>query len=65
MSAGHLHLDGFGSRTLKKKDHPMGGLPFLEQDTGVEPAFTAWETQKRVLLQVHQSVKNAVFTTVF
>jgi hypothetical protein len=28
----------------KIKGHPLGGLLFLEQDTGVEPAFTAWET---------------------
>ena len=37
----------------------------LEQDTGVEPAFTAWETQKRVFLLVHRTIKSAVFATVF
>ena len=31
----------------------MAPLFFLEQDTGVEPAFTAWETQKRILLYIH------------
>ena len=28
---------------LKKKDHLIGGLSFLEQGTGVEPASEAWE----------------------
>ena len=27
----------------KKKDHPVGGLSFLEQGTGIEPALMAWE----------------------
>ena len=28
----------------KYKRHPEGCRLYLEQDTGVEPAFTAWET---------------------
>ena len=36
----------------KPKDHPVGGLLVLEQDTGVEPAFTAWEA---VVLPIYES----------
>ena len=54
MSTGHLHINGFDSLSLtsKKKRHPLGCLFFLEQDTGVEPAFTAWEA---VVLPIYES----------
>ena len=54
LSTGQPHKNGFGSHTLfpKRKDHPKGGLSFLEQDTGVEPAFTAWEA---VVLPIYES----------
>ena len=43
-TGGLLHFDRFDSRS-KRKTHrtPSGMRRFLEQDTGVEPAFTAWE----------------------
>ena len=34
------------------KKEPPSGRPFLEQDTGVEPAFTAWEA---VVLPIYES----------
>jgi len=43
-STGALHLDGFDSRSAPKAKAPFGVPLLLEQDTGVEPAFTAWET---------------------
>ena len=54
MSTGHLHLDRFDSlpRHTKSKKHPCGVLFALEQDTGVEPAFTAWEA---VVLPIYES----------
>ena len=36
----------------KKYSTPYGVLYFLEQDTGVEPAFTAWEA---VVLPIYES----------
>ena len=45
-------FDGFVPHFPKKQDHPVGGLAFLEQDTGVEPAFTAWEA---VVLPIYES----------
>jgi len=45
MSTGHLHLEWFDSPTRpNKKEVLQAPLFYLEQDTGVEPAFTAWET---------------------
>ena len=45
-------FDGFDSRTREKKDStPDGVLSFLEQGTGVEPAFTAWEA---VVLPIYE-----------
>ena len=52
VSTGHLHLDGFDSLPAKKARHPSGVSCFLEQDTGVEPAFTAWEA---VVLPIYES----------
>ena len=47
----------FDSRTLQNKRHPFG-VPFiLEQDTGVEPAFTAWEA---VVLPIYESCERIV-----
>ena len=40
------------ARTIQKEDHPKGWPSFLEQDTGVEPAFTAWEA---VVLPIYES----------
>ena len=34
-----------------KKGHPRWGCPFLEQGTGIEPAFTAWEA---VVLPIYE-----------
>ena len=36
----------------KKNRHPVGVPVLLEQDTGVEPAFTAWEA---VVLPIYES----------
>ena len=49
-----LHLDWFDSLPyfLQKEKHPGGVLFILEQDTGVEPAFTAWEA---VVLPIYES----------
>ena len=53
MSPGHLHLDRFDSlHHSENKKHPCGVLFVLEQDTGVEPAFTAWEA---VVLPIYES----------
>ena len=35
----------------------MGGLYYLEQDTGVEPAFTAWEA---VVLPIYESCVSGI-----
>ena len=48
---GVLHLDGFDS-LCSKKDTTRWVVSFLEQDTGVEPAFTAWEA---VVLPIYES----------
>ena len=38
---------------VNEKHHPTGGaFSFVEQDTGVEPAFTAWEA---VVLPIYES----------
>ena len=53
MSTGHLHLIGSTpSVSSQKKNHPLWGGFLLEQDTGVEPAFTAWEA---VVLPIYES----------
>ena len=40
--------------SLSKKQHPIGVLSFLEQGTGIEPAFTAWEA---VVLPIYEPCK--------
>ncbi len=46
-------MNGFDAHLFpKKKDYPLGSPSFLEQDTGVEPAFTAWEA---VVLPIYES----------
>ena len=35
----------------KKESHPNGWLSYLEQGTGIEPAFTAWEA---VVLPIYE-----------
>ena len=52
-ATGILHENRFYSFhiLLQKKNRPCGRL-FLEQDTGVEPAFTAWEA---VVLPIYES----------
>ena len=40
------------SARAKQKHHPVGWCFRLEQDTGVEPAFTAWEA---VVLPIYES----------
>ena len=53
MPTGHLHLDGFDSLPFQIKREVLLHLSFyLEQDTGVEPAFTAWEA---VVLPIYES----------
>jgi len=46
MSTGHLHLIGSipDPFSPEKETPPTGWCFFLEQGTGIEPAFTAWET---------------------
>ena len=52
MSTGHLHVNGFDSLlNFQKKMDTVKVSIFLEQDTGVEPAFTAWEA---VVLPIYE-----------
>ena len=48
-----LHLEGFDSHTvpIKERTPPDGGVLSLEQGTGIEPAFTAWEA---VVLPIYE-----------
>ena len=42
---------------FQNKKHPIGVLFILEQDTGVEPAFTAWEA---VVLPIYESCVSGI-----
>ena len=53
MPTGHLHFVRFDSLCFfqKEKTPRWGAFSFLEQGTGVEPAFTAWEA---VVLPIYE-----------
>ena len=52
LSGGQFLCYGFDSLSSKKRTRPpIGGLVLLEQGTGVEPAFTAWEA---VVLPIYE-----------
>ena len=53
ISTVYLHVNGFDSLQISKRKWTPLWCPFsLEQDTGVEPAFTAWEA---VVLPIYES----------
>ena len=54
---GLSRLNGFNFRITNKENHPDGVVFLLEQGTGVEPAFTAWEA---VVLPIYEPCRLGV-----
>ena len=51
LSTGQFHCDRFDSLSTPKRRTPWRVSFFLEQGTGIEPAFTAWEA---VVLPIYE-----------
>ena len=59
LSAGQFLCYRFDPLLLHKKGHPRGVSFFMEQGTGIEPAFTAWEA---VVLPIYEPCEQKHYT---